>query len=109
MAGKFIVLVVLLLLPINGCGGELVKPSMHLETSLVTWVVVDEGTINEFCEAVIGKRAPGKTGFYRACASFNRISGICTIYAPMIVEVSDEATTVLGHEVGHCFLGTYHE
>lgn len=43
------------------------------------------------------------------CARIDLASGVCHIFAPKPERIDDARTTVLGHELLHCFIGRYHD
>lgn len=43
------------------------------------------------------------------CAAYYRDTNTCIVHVPRPVNVDDNATTILGHEVLHCFRGRYHQ
>lgn len=46
---------------------------------------------------------------YVGCAVFDPSTKFCTIHVVRPKYVDDLLTTMLGHEVLHCFLGRYHQ
>ena len=99
---KYFLLPILLLC---ACDNGNIRPTKDLDKSHITWERIDADKINAFCTNVIGKES--ETGEYLGCGIF--AGDQCFVYSPMIEYVNDEYTMFLGHEVGHCFLGHYHQ
>lgn len=83
----------------------------------VRWVRVGPEDIHRVCAAHQG-RNPTVIGSNRACATYDRDAGFCTIYATDFTGRlgMDSATdrleralmASLGHELKHCFDGPWH-
>jgi hypothetical protein len=55
-----------------------------------------------------GGRRPRGRGVV-GCTAYDTVTHIATIYSTEPVEVDDDATTTLGHEVLHAYGGIYHD
>lgn len=86
---KYLCLIVPL---IQGCPLEqTLKPTRNIDQSIVTWL------------PTIDPCPPGKVG----CAL--HIDTHCTIYALEPRYLRDDRMCTLGHEMYHCFRGSYHK
>ncbi|HWN40063.1 MAG TPA: hypothetical protein VNP02_16290 [Gammaproteobacteria bacterium] len=98
-------------------GGEIIKPSLDIKEMRVVVTYVSTGELVKLqgkYGANIDRRdiwQSHRHGF--SILRTNRETGArtCEIYLPSTmrpVEVDDEGTLVLGHELLHCMLGNYH-
>ena len=119
---KPILLIALLFL--SGCvEDESVKPTFNEEFVVISWDRTIE--TDDKCSKIVGDVGINKK--IGGCASsarmqietvIKRLSNAaekqqyvrwCRITAPPVKYVDDEETLVLGHEVNHCFTGSYHD
>ena len=65
----------------------------------VTWKYVDD--VDTTCR-IVGNVEPSRE--IVGCAKYSQQLGVCIIYT-----AKDTNTSVVGHEIRHCFEGKYHE
>ena len=89
---------------LSGCGtANLLRvPESAPEQVTVRWVRVPRSQIRLWC-AKANMRLGAQPLPTEAIACAVRDSDVCTIYTTP--EVSEE---IVGHEVGHCFMGAWH-
>ena len=80
-----------------------IKPTWSRTMVTIVWHRVSPERIQQVC----GARALGyRVGCAKIRTDPNRI---CHVYAPLPRHLYDDKRwAILGHEIGHCFLGMYH-
>jgi len=78
-----------------------IHPTQYQDTVSITWIRTDDP--NKVCRELGAEADRNILG----CA--NPKGKTCDIYAPQIQYTDDDHTMTLGHELAHCFLGSYHE
>ena len=93
--------IIILCLFLSGCGGEYVKPTHYKEVTKIVWIRTDDPDTmcRQWYSSLPEQNVLG-------CAYWNKDT--CWVVAPQIRYIDDDNTMTLGHEVGHCFLGNYH-
>jgi len=88
--------------------GEPIKTEIVNSQVYITWIrFEDHEQVKEECERMGVTAKKGHRVV--ACASFDIEKQTCTIYALNPQTLNDQRTTLLGHEVKHCFDGSYHD
>lgn len=88
---------------LSGCATIIAEPvdATHvMQTSTVTWAAVDNA--DEHCRK-LGSRAPRSHTVY-GCAIVNPQSNEC-----FIVTNKNTTSSIIGHEILHCFYGRFHD
>jgi len=91
----------LLMFFLVGCQ-ETINPTTIKKSVTIDWRPTED--IDKTCRE---KSHTTTTKPIKGCAHPDKDK--CTIYSPMPQTVDDEQTTTLGHEVLHCFRGSYHK
>ena len=96
---KFYYIMCLLLV---GCGSFTVKPYEErvTQSTLVTWTTYEDEDVEKECIKA-GVEDPGPLRYILACVKYDRKA--CSI-------ITGKTTTmeILGHELRHCFEGSFH-
>jgi hypothetical protein len=89
---------------------ELIVPQVRREKVIVVVHWMSQNRVKEICSSMgaWGGVKPN-VSFYIGCNAYHHDTNVCDVYLSDPRNLDDSKTTVLGHEVLHCFIGAYHE
>jgi hypothetical protein len=75
--------------------------SREIEAPMIYFIFTDNDSATLSCQKLLGKTRINE--LYLGCANWRKTEEVCSVIVPYTVQ-----TTILGHEVRHCFEGAFH-